>query len=96
MASQAFSLGFQKPSHRLRAAGCIWQRPMRKGFDIDPLLVELLQKMPPQSSLDGWPPEQRVRWFRAFVMCVSQIYDTEGEAADLVIHVEAVNEEKAT
>ena len=61
---------------------------------LDALLVELLRRMPP--VVDGWPPEQRVRWFRAFAICVSQIYDTEGEAVDLVIHVEAVNEEKAT
>ena len=58
---------------------------MRKGFDIDPLLLALLRKMPPQSSLDGWPAEKRVRWFRAFAMNVSQLYDTEDEEVDLVI-----------
>ena len=54
-----------------------------EGFDLDPLLIELLRKIPP--VVDEWPPEQRVRWFRAFAMNVSQIYDTGDEVVDLVI-----------
>ena len=57
------------------------------GLDLDPLLVALLQKIPPVG--DDWPKGQRVRWFRAFAMNVSQIYDTGDEVVDLVITVES-------
>lgn len=56
------------------------------GLNLDPLLIELLRKIPPQGS--GWPGEQRARWFRTFAMNVSQIYDTEGQEVDLVIKLE--------
>ena len=44
-------------------------------LSLDPLLIELLKKIPPTES--GWPEAQRVRWFRTFAMNVSQIYDNE-------------------
>ena len=49
----------------------------------NPLLVGLLQKIPPVG--DDWPKGQRVRWFRTFAMNVSQIYDTGDEVVNLVI-----------
>ena len=42
-------------------------------LNLDPLLVALLKKVPDAEK--GWPAAQRVRWFRAFAMNVSQIYD---------------------
>jgi hypothetical protein len=44
-------------------------------LNLDPLLVELLKKIPPAES--GWPEAQRLRWFRTFAMNVSQIYDND-------------------
>ena len=62
-----------------------------EGFDLDPLLIALLRKIPP--VVDEWPPEQRVRWFRTLAMNVSQIYDRGDEVVDLVITVESANSE---
>jgi hypothetical protein len=53
------------------------------GLSLDPLLLELLRKIP--STETGWPREQRVRWFRTFAMNVSQIYDNPEDAIDLKI-----------
>jgi hypothetical protein len=53
------------------------------GLDLDPLLMALLRMIPPTE--EGWPREQRVRWFRTFAMNVSQIYDKPEEAIDLKI-----------
>ena len=57
------------------------------GLNLDPLLVALLEKIP--SVGDEWPKGKRIRWFRTFVMNVSQIYDTGDEVVDLVITVES-------
>ena len=57
------------------------------GLVLDPLLNALLQKIP--TVADGWPAGPRARWFRTFAMNVSQIYDTEDEAVDLLITVES-------
>jgi hypothetical protein len=53
------------------------------GLNLDPLLLALLRMIPPTE--DGWPREQRVRWFRTFAMNVSQVYDKPEEAVDLKI-----------
>ena len=53
------------------------------GLNLDPLLIELLRKIPP--TIEGWPEAKRVRWFRTFAMNVSEIYDTEGEPVELEI-----------
>lgn len=53
------------------------------GLHLDGLLMELLRKIPKPE--DGWPKEQRLRWFRTFAMNVSQIYDTGDEVVDLSI-----------
>jgi hypothetical protein len=53
------------------------------GLDLDPLLMALLRMIP--TTEDGWPREQRVRWFRTFAMNVSQVYDKPEEAIDLKI-----------
>jgi hypothetical protein len=55
-------------------------------LDLDPLLIELLKKIP--STEDGWPSAKRLRWFRTFAMNVSEIYDTEGEPVELKIEME--------
>ena len=60
------------------------------GLTLDPLLVELLRKIPAKG--EGWPAAKRVRWFRTFAMNVFQIYGDEGEPVELKI--EAVQEEK--
>ena len=61
------------------------------GLNLDPLLVAVLEKIPPVG--DQWPKGQRVRWFRTFAMNVSQIYDTGDDVVDLVITVESDNSE---
>ena len=53
------------------------------GLNLDPLLIELLKKIPPADA--GWPEAQRVRWFRTFAMNVSQIYDTDDKPVELEI-----------
>src|ERR1041385_609181 len=53
------------------------------GLNLDPLLLALLRMIPP--TADGWPRDQRVRWFRTFAMNVSQVYDKPEEAVDLKI-----------
>jgi len=55
-------------------------------YELDPLLVALLKKVPPADK--GWPGPQRVRWFRTFAMNVSQIYDGDGEPVELKIELE--------
>ncbi|WOJ90594.1 hypothetical protein RZS28_04685 [Methylocapsa polymorpha] len=57
---------------------------------LDPLLVELLKKIP--STGEQWPAAQRVRWFRTFAMNVSQIYDDDSSPVDLKITVESVSQ----
>lgn len=57
------------------------------GLDLDPLLMALLLKIPTVD--EGWPKEQRLRWFRTFAMNVSQIYDTGDEVVDLAIKIES-------
>src|SRR5258708_22263964 len=56
------------------------------GLNLDPLLIELLKKIPP--TADGWVAAKRVRWFKTFAMNVSEIYDAEGEPVELKIEVE--------
>lgn len=53
------------------------------GLNLDPLLIELLKKIPP--TADGWPADKRVRWFRTFAMNVSQIYDDDDNPVELKI-----------
>jgi hypothetical protein len=55
------------------------------GLNLNPLLMALLRMIP--SPEDGWPREQRVRWFRTFAMNVSQVYDKPDEAIDLKIEL---------
>ncbi len=52
-------------------------------LNLDPLLIELLKKIP--SAQAGWPEAQRVRWFRTFAMNVSQIYDEDDKPVELEI-----------
>jgi hypothetical protein len=47
------------------------------GLNLDPLLIELLKKIPP--TKEGWPAAKRVRWFKTFAMNVSEIYDAEDD-----------------
>lgn len=54
------------------------------GLDLDPLLIALLQKIPPQGS--EWPRDRRLRWFRTFAMNVSEVYDAEGEPVELEVN----------
>jgi predicted transcriptional regulator len=44
---------------------------------LDPLLLALLEKIPDKQA--GWPSAKRVRWFRAFAMNVSQVFDEDAE-----------------
>jgi hypothetical protein len=53
---------------------------------LDPLLIELLKKIPAVS--DGWPEKQRLRWFKTFAMNVSQIYDDDSSPVDLDIDID--------
>jgi hypothetical protein len=52
------------------------------GLSLDPLLMALLRKIPANDA--GWPPENRLRWFRTFAMNVSQVYD-DSEPVELEI-----------
>lgn len=54
-------------------------------LNLDPLLIELLKKIPATGS--GWPEAQRVRWFRTFAMNVSQIYDNDDKPIELDIKI---------
>ena len=61
-------------------------------LDLDPLLVALLRKIPP--TADGWPRDQRLRWFRTFAMNVSQVYD-DTDTVDLKITLQKPEEAEA-
>lgn len=50
-------------------------------LDLDPLLIALLQKIPPQG--EAWPADRRLRWFRTFAMNVSQVYDLEEDPVEI-------------
>jgi hypothetical protein len=52
-------------------------------FDLDPLLIALLQKIPPRGEL--WPQDKRLRWFKTFAMNVSQVYDEDDNPVELTI-----------
>jgi hypothetical protein len=54
-------------------------------LDLDPLLIELLKKIP--SAEEKWPAPQRARWFRTFAMNVSQIYDDDNAPVELEIKI---------
>jgi hypothetical protein len=56
------------------------------GFDLDPLLIALLQKIPAQG--EAWPAEKRLRWFRTFAMNVSQVYDEDDAPVEMKIEIE--------
>lgn len=56
------------------------------GLNLDPLLIALLKKIPKVS--EGWPAAKRVRWFRAFAMNVSQVYDPDDSPVELKIESE--------
>lgn len=59
------------------------------GLNLDPLLIELLKKIPETEK--GWPAAQRLRWFRTFAMNVSQIYDGDENPVEMKIDLEAAN-----
>lgn len=54
-------------------------------LNLDPLLIELLKKIPLAKA--GWPSAQRLRWFRTFAMNVSQIYDEDESPIELDIKI---------
>lgn len=56
-------------------------------LDLDPLLIALLQKIPPKG--EQWPKDRRLRWFRTFAMNVSQVYDDDSEPVELIISEDA-------
>jgi hypothetical protein len=56
-------------------------------LNLDPLLMALLQKVPPKG--DEWGAAKRVRWFRTFAMNVSQVYDDDENPIELEIEVAA-------
>ncbi len=58
------------------------------GLDLDPLLIELLKKIPPTKA--GWAAPQRLRWFKTFAMNVSQIYDEDDAPIELEIKLESL------
>ena len=53
------------------------------GLNLDPLLLALLQKIPPQG--ETWVKERRLRWFKTFAMNVSQVYDGDDNPVELDI-----------
>lgn len=55
------------------------------GLDLDPLLMAVLRLIPPSS--EEWPAAKRLRWFKAFAMNVSQVYDHD-EPVELDIKLE--------
>jgi hypothetical protein len=57
---------------------------------LDPLLIQMLRRIPPQR--DGWPPEQRLRWFKAFAINVSEVYDDPKKPVDLDIKLAATSD----
>lgn len=61
----------------------------RVSFELDPLLLAMLEKIPPKE--DGWPKEKRVRWFKTFAMNVSQVYDEEDDPVDIDIALAKTN-----
>ena len=54
-------------------------------LNLDPLLLELLRKVPTAS--DGWPADKRVRWFKTFAMNVSQVFDPDDAPIELEIEL---------
>jgi hypothetical protein len=52
-------------------------------LNLDPLLIVLLDRIP--AKADGWPKEQRLRWFRTFAVNVSEVYDDPAAPIDLEI-----------
>ena len=52
-------------------------------LDLDPLLIALLQKIPPQGQ--PWPRDRRIRWFKTFAMNVSEVYDTDETPVEINI-----------
>ena len=58
------------------------------GLQLDQLLMALLRKIP--RAEDGWPADNRLRWFRTFAMNVSQVYD-EQEPVEMKIDLSEKN-----
>ncbi len=55
----------------------------KAGLSLDPLLMALLQKIPPKG--EDWGAAKRLRWFKTFAMNVSQVYDKDDEVIELKI-----------
>lgn len=56
------------------------------GLTLEPLLIEILKKIPSKGK--PWPGPQRKRWFQVFAMVVSQVYDDNSTPVDLRITLE--------
>jgi hypothetical protein len=54
-----------------------------QSLELDPLLMELLRKVPTKDA--GWNAPSRIRWFRTFAMNVSQVYDKDDSPIELKI-----------
>jgi hypothetical protein len=52
------------------------------GIELDPLLTELLRRIPKNGE---WPQDDRLRWFRVFAVNVSAVYDDPAKPIDLKI-----------
>jgi hypothetical protein len=54
-------------------------------LQLDPLLMQLLLRIPPQG--DEWPKEQRLRWLKTFAVNVSEVYDDAATPVDFKIEL---------
>lgn len=51
------------------------------GLNLDPLLIASLKMIPPKG--EEWPAAKRVRWFKAFAMNASQVYDDDDSPVEI-------------
>lgn len=54
-------------------------------LNLDPLLLQLLRRIPSQGK--EWPKEQRLRWFKTFAVNVSEVYDNAATPIDFKIEL---------
>lgn len=76
-AASAESSARERPDEESRISAVPAEASVGGLTRLDPLLLALLEKIPDKQA--GWPSAKRVRWFRAFAMNVSQVFDEDAD-----------------
>ena len=80
--------GAAKPERESKSRTIDPQKDATESLGLDPLLMELLRRIPKNGE---WPQDDRLRWFRVFAVNVSAVYDDPAKPIDLAIGLASKN-----